>query len=131
MDFIVFWFILTNGSGYLPPMDVRLTDNNVQCNLPGAIVGVQVNRLENPTIALWSDPTIPNRHCEVDISIKVASLPNGEYHNCTTIIGKEFPWNIKPTPYIPHDPHCSVYWLKSNFDPNKIPKVIGVRVAGQ
>lgn len=122
MDYIVLYFILTNG-GYIPPMDVRLTDSIIQCNLPGAIVGVQVNRLENPTIVLWPDPYIVDRHCEVDIAAKVTTLPNGEYHLATTTIGL-----LNGKPYLPHDPHTSVYWFKSSNTTGNVPKIINVRV---
>ncbi len=51
MKLIIIWFILTNGSGYLPPMELLPTD--ASCGLPGAVVGVVVDRPVNPSTVTW------------------------------------------------------------------------------
>ena len=123
MDFIIVWFIMTNGTGYIPPQDVRLTD--MRCGIAGAVIGVLVDRPVNPTTALWPDPKIPDQHCEVDISQRVAGLPHGEYHLATTIVG-----NGKPESYIGHDPHTSTKWLRSLTSPGLPGAPTNFRVIG-
>lgn len=124
MDYVVLWFILTNGSGYLPPLDVKPA--MMQCGLAGAVAGVHVDRLVNPTKAIWPDPYFPGVHCEVDISAHVASLKQGEYHNCTTEMG-----NGSKVPYIGIDPHCTELWRRdgSIVPPNVAPA--NLRMRGQ
>lgn len=133
MDYIILWFIMTNGSGYLPPMDVRPTDSVIQCNISGAIVGVQVDKLENPTKVLWPDSQLADKHCEVDVAAKVAALENGEYHFCTTIMGKPImPDNSHMKyVYIQHDPHCSVYFLKSDAPMTVLGRPTNIKITGQ
>ena len=123
MDFVILWFILTNGSGYLAPMEVRLSDSIIQCDIDGTIIGVQVEKLENPNIVLWPDPKNLNKHCKIDISAMISALPIGEYHLATTTVG-----TLGGESYILHDPHTSVYWIKSNNNIGNIPGVINVRV---
>lgn len=123
IPWVTLWFIMTNGSGYLPPMEVRSGDSVIQCNITGAIVGLQIDKLENPTKALWPDPYDTTKHCEVDISAKVNSLVDGEYHSCTTQMGV-----IGVKSHNPIDPHCSVYWIKSKNPMTVIPSVRSVRV---
>lgn len=127
MAYVVLYFVMTNAVGYLPPLDVRPTDSIIQCGIVGAIVGLQINKLENPTIALWPDPHLVDKHCEVDIAATVASLQNGEYHLATTEIGKDYTFGTPVESYIGIDPHTSVYFLKSDFPMSAIPRPLNVR----
>lgn len=109
MAYVIVWFILTNGSGYRPPLDVK----DPPCGIVGPIVGVQVDRLVNPTAVLWPDPKIVGAHCRVDIRDHVEGLAPGEYHVGTTIVAKE--WIVAGSPpefYIGHDPHTSPLWMR-------------------
>lgn len=109
------WFVMTGGGGFITPMQVRFTDTQIiKCGIDGPIVGVQVNTLENPTLALWTDPHDGNKHCEVDISARVASLPVGQYHNAATYMGVSTGIH-----YLSPDPHTSPYWIKSNAPENR------------
>lgn len=109
MDYVVLWFILSGGTGYLPPMDVR----NPPCGIEGAIVGVVTDKPVNPTKVLWPDPYFPGTHCEIDIREKIATLAEGEYHLATTIMGRDVPFGTPIPPYIQHDPHTSTDWVRS------------------
>lgn len=114
MDFVIVWFIMTGGSGYIPPQNVQQSE--MRCGLDGEVIGVKIDRVVNPSMALWPDPQVPGKHCQVDISARVASLPQGEYHLGTTIVSKPIGFvSPPPEPYIGHDPHTSVLWMR---DPN-------------
>ncbi len=108
MAYFVIWFILSDSpGGYIEPQEVQKT--NMSCGLPGQIVGVQLNKLINPTKVLVPDPGIPNLHCEVDITERMVGLVQGTYHLATTIMG-----DGTSTPYIGHDPHTSDYFSRVN-----------------
>lgn len=106
---------MTNGNGFIPTLDVKPNSPIIQCGINGAIIGVQIDKLENPTKTLWPDPHLVGKHCEVDISARVAALSNGEYHLATTIVDD----GTEPG-YIYHDPHISVYFIKSSNPMNII-----------
>lgn len=108
MDFLAIWFILSGGTGYTPPMEVR----NPPCGLPGLVVGVLVDRLVNPTAVMWPDPKVPDQHCRIDITQYMAGLTPGTYHIATTEMGKGLPFGTPPEPYIGIDPHTSVAWTR-------------------
>ncbi len=123
IPWVTLWFVMTNSVGYTPPMEVRVTDTYFQCGLTGAVVGLQINRLEDPTVVSWPGTT-PDTHCEVDVAARVATMPPGEYHFATTemgVIGMSSPYNI--------DPHTSVYWIRSNNEMAVVPTAKNVRVA--
>lgn len=128
MHYIALYFIMTNATGYSPPMEFRSTDSALVCGISGAIVGLQVNKLENPTIALWPDPHEVDKHCEADIASRVAESEVGEYHLATTEMGVSQGFGAPPEIYIGIDPHTSVYWIKSNNPMDVIPRVKNVRV---
>lgn len=119
MNYVVLYFILTNGFGFLEPMQIHYNDSIIQCNLPNAVIGLQIDKLENPTKALWPDPNDSSKHCEVNIAGKVSGLEEGEYHLATTVIGAE--------PHIQIDPHTSRHWIKSNH-PMIFPHPINLKV---
>lgn len=110
MAYVILWFILTNGSGYLEPL--RVDPAMMRCGLAGAVTGVQLDRLVNPQTASWPDPYFPGVHCEVDISAKVASLVQGEYHVATTEVGVDVPFGTPVPRYIGIDPHTSELWRR-------------------
>jgi len=129
MDYVALWFILTGGGGYVPPEDVRAP----QCGRPGLVVGVMVDRLVNPTLALWPDPHVVGEHCEVDIRARVQGLPFGEYHLATTEMVKALPFGTPPEPYIGIDPHTSALWLRLD-DGSILPPALppaNLRLSGQ
>jgi len=104
LNYVSIFFIMTNSSGYTPPLDVRKFD--MSCGLPGSVIGVQIDRNVNPSKVFFPDPGIPIMHCVVDISQKVNSLPEGEYHIATTEMGEL----NDPTPNFMIDPHTSQYF---------------------
>lgn len=126
MGFVIVWFIMTNGSGYIPPQNVQPLQ--MSCGLAGAVVGVKVDRPVNPTRASWPDPRILGQHCEVDINQRVAGLAHGEYHLATTIVGKDYKPGEKPESYIGHDPHTSDLWLRSLTSPGLPSKPTNFRI---
>ncbi len=124
MDYIVLYFILTNGSGYLPPLDVHKI--NMVCGLAGKIIGVHVNSSINPTKAIWPDPGFEHMHCEINISNKVSSLEPGEYHLATTEMG-----DGSGIPYIGIDPHTSEFFTVVKVSQTVPSKPITLVVKGQ
>ncbi len=106
VNYILIYFILTGGFGYREPQRVDKID--MSCGLEGQIVGVQLDSLVNPSKVYWPDPSIPNMHCIVDISQRIIGLEQGEYHLATSLHQNE------KGPYILHDPHTSVYFLRVN-----------------
>lgn len=122
---------MTNAKGYLAPLEVKTTDSLLRCNVSGAIVGLHINKLENPTIALWPDPYALDKHCEVDISAYVQKLEIGEYHLASTEHGADIPFGTPVEKYIGIDPHTSVYFIKSNDPMDVLPSVKNLRVTGQ
>lgn len=119
--FVTVWFVLSGGSGYIPPLDVHAP----LCGRPGAVVGVQVDRTINPTTLYWPDPRVADQHCVVDISAKVAEMKPGTYHNATTIHGKEVPFGTQAERYFGHDPHTTVYWVR---DTTLLPRPTNLRI---
>lgn len=128
MELITIWFILVHSVGFIEPMRVYPAD--MVCGIDGAVVGVHVNRPVNPTQVTWPDPHVPGRHCEVDISKHVATLPLGEYHIATTIIAKTRDFGTPPESYIPHDPHTSSQWIRSLSAPVTPGKPTQFRIGG-
>jgi len=124
MDYIVIWFILTGGFGYIPPQEVRKTD--MSCGLEGQVIGVQLDKTVNPTKLYWPDPSIVDKHCVVDIKERVIGLLEGEYHIATTILG-----DGSSTPYIGHDPHTTVLWIRRNGIGVTPAKPAGLKIGGQ
>jgi len=129
MEVIFVWFILTGGSGYTPPIEVR----NPPCGIPGFVVGVLVDRLVNPTAVMWPDPKVKDQHCRIDITQYMTGLTPGQYHIATTEITKT--WNagsgVSPEAYIGIDPHTSVYWVRQT-GPSILPgKPINFRIQVQ
>lgn len=110
MDYILLWFVMTTGTGYVPPQEARAP----QCGLAGPIAGIQVDRLVNPTEALWTDPKNAGQHCRTDISVRVKDLPEGEYHLATTEVNKvrSFGGTAAAAPYLGIDPHTSAKWTR-------------------
>jgi hypothetical protein len=113
MAFVIVWFVMTGGAGYIAPLDVPPSE--MRCGIDGAVIGVQLDRVVNPSMVRWPDPNVAGQHCQVDISARVATLAQGEYHIATTIVGKAYAWNEPVDRYIGHDPHTSVVWMR---DPN-------------
>jgi hypothetical protein len=72
-------------------------------------VGLQVDRVVNPSKVLWPDPNVADKHCEQSISERVVGLEPGEYHLATTELT-----DGSRIPYIGIDPHTSVYWKRVN-----------------
>lgn len=129
MEFVIVWFVMTGGAGYLPPQNVQPTE--MQCGIDGAVVGVKIDRVVNPSMVLWPDPYVEGKHCQTDISARVATLTQGEYHIATTIVGKSYAWNAPVERYIGHDPHTSVAWMR---DPNPTglpPRPTNFRIPGE
>jgi hypothetical protein len=109
MDYVLIYFILTGGFGVAPTLEIHKTD--MSCGLNGAVIGVQIDKLVNPTKVYWPDPNISNMHCIVDISKKVVTLEPGEYHIATSIMGSGCcEPTVHSTPYIGHDPHTTGYF---------------------
>ncbi len=109
---VVLWLIMTSGSGYIEPM--TLDPARMRCGLPGVVVGVQVDRLEDPTVARWVDPQDPNAHCDVDVAARVAAMPMGEFHFATTHVRAAG----DAVPYLSPDPHTSRLWMRSGRVPD-------------
>lgn len=120
MDYVIVWFILTGGMGSIPLLEVRAPS----CGRAGAIVGVQVDRVVNPTAVLWPDPQVVGQHCRTDISARVAGLPPGEYHIATTIVTK-----VDGGRFIAPDPHTSPMWSRRTSGSTPPPPA-RVRVVG-
>jgi len=103
MTSLALWFILTGGSGYLPPLNLLPAD--IHCGVTGAVApGLQINARENPSLALWRDPADATKHCEVNIAAKVNTLAMGEYHLATTVMGTGN--------WVGPDPHTSVMFMR-------------------
>lgn len=117
MDYLLIWFVLAGGSGYIPPMEVRAP----LCGQVGPAIGVTVDRLVNPTAVIYPDPNVAGVHCRVDIRERVAGLVPGEYHVATTEVGKLYPFGTVPESYIHVDPHTSEDWVRqtSGNEPRK------------
>jgi len=115
MDYIVAWFVFlltaagAEPTGYIPPQDVL--KSNMSCGLPGAVVGVQVDTLVNPTTILFPDPGIAGLHCTASIAARVQQLQPGRYEIATTDTGRL--WDGTGVPYIGIDPHVSVEWIRA------------------
>lgn len=111
LDYIAVWFVflsLASGAeptGYIPPQDVRKAD--MSCGLPGAVVGVQIDRLVNPSFIEFPDPGFANMHCRASIAARVAGLQPGIYEIATTEMGR-IPEPGEVPGYIGIDPHVSV-----------------------
>lgn len=119
MDYVLLWFVMTAGANippYIEPMRVPMNAPFVTCNLVGAVAGVTFDRAVNPTIAIWPDPHVADRHCHVDIAARVLSLGPGEYHFATTEVG-----DGSSVPYIGIDPHTSSTWIRSNAPTTIVP----------
>jgi hypothetical protein len=112
MDYVILWFILYNGSGYIEPQKVTKTE--MSCGLDGSVVGVQLVGEQvnteglqiNPYRVRWPDPGMADKHCIVDIHQRVSTLSPGKYHIATTIVG-----DGTTVPYIGHDPHTTVDFM--------------------
>ena len=129
MEYVILWFILAGGAGYLEPLTVQ--PPMMSCGLAGAVVGVQVDRLANPTKVSWPDPYFPGVHCDVDIRAKVATLKPGEYHAATTIVSKPCCVPIAPpASYINHDPHTSPTFVIGNLSHPPAPASVGISGTG-
>ncbi len=127
LDYVAIYFILTGGSGYRPPLDVR----NPPCGIAGAVVGLHVDRPVNPTIATWPDPYFPGVHCEVDIRAYVSQSEPGQYHLATTEMGKSVGFGVPVVPYIGIDPHTTDFFTIGNLPPPPAsPATIGIAGTG-
>ena len=127
MDYIVIWFILTGGFGYIPPQEVRKTD--MSCGLEGQIIGVQIDNSINPSRVSFPDPGFANMHCVVNITKKVAELATlepKEYHIATTIMG-----DGSKTFYYQHNPHTTKYFIIIKGAPNYPSKPGQFKLKGQ
>jgi len=131
MDYIAVWFVFLltaaggEPTGYIPPQDVRKAD--MSCGLPGAVVGVQVDSLVNPTTVLFPDPGFANMHCTASIAARVQALPPGEYEIATTEMG-----DGTRTPYIGIDPHVSPRWRRTDSTLPVVPlRPAAIRVSPQ
>jgi len=107
MEALLICFIMTEGFGYIEPQRVNKLD--MSCGKPGAVIGIQIDSLVNPTKAFYPDPGFANMHCVTDISQRIQALPQGEYHIATTELG-----DGSRIPYYGVDPHTSVYFLRVN-----------------
>lgn len=112
MEYVTLWFILTGGTGYIAPMEVRAPE----CGRPGLVVGLLVDRKVNPTTVYWPDPKTVGEHCRIDVRQRVAEMPLGVYHFATTEMGKARAWNEPVEPYIGIDPHTSEEWTRAPMD---------------
>lgn len=127
MEFVVVWFILKGGIGFIPPQDVY--PEHMNCGRAGARV-LSLDRPVNPTRVFWPDPLTPEQHCEVDISQRVASLAPGEYHIATTIIAKTRTFDAPTQRYFGHDPHTTNQWARSLAAPGLPGSPLNFRVTG-
>src|SRR5687767_15187809 len=88
MAYMLIWFIMANGSGYIAPQRVEFAE--MKCGLDGPIAGgMQLDRLVNPRVVRWTDPKAADKHCDVDIAQRVAGLAHGSYHLATTVMGPD------------------------------------------
>lgn len=126
LEAILIWFVMTNQAGFIEPQRVEMTA--AVCGLPGAVVGVQINRLENPSVVSWPDPMVVDQHCQADISARVKDLVPGEYHIATTELTKLVAIGTGQ-PYIGIDPHTTVHWLKSTA-PAPVGRPTNVKIPG-
>jgi hypothetical protein len=113
MAYILIWFIMANGVGYIEPLRVEFAD--MKCGLEGTFPGIQLDRPVNPTRMRWADPKATGKHCEIDVAQRVAALAHGEYHVATTVIGadRKFGEVKEYDDYTGPDPHTSDQWLRS------------------
>lgn len=110
---VLVWFVMTGGSGYIEPLQVRPLD--MSCGLPGAVVGVAVDSVVNPQFVTWPDPGIASLHCRVSIAARVQALPPGEYHVATTHVAEARPWgDTTPRVTFDIDPHTTPLWTRTN-----------------
>ncbi len=107
MDYVLLWFILHGGAGYIEPLKVQ----HPPCGVAGAVVGVTFDRAINPTTVTWPDPYFPETHCVIDIRAKVATLPEGTYELATTEVGKGGPFGTAVR-YNGIDPHTTQPWVR-------------------
>lgn len=111
IEFVYVWFILSNGVGYIEPQRVE----NPPCGIEGGVIGVQIDRVVNPTAVLWPDPLVTGKHCRTNISERVAGLVPGEYHIATTIFSTPMSAEARllgGLGYYGHDPHITGYWFR-------------------
>lgn len=114
MAALTIWFILISGNiGYIEPIVVKRAE--MVCGIEGAVVGVSVNAPKNPTEVVWPDPKVVGKHCALNISAKIASLPDGEYEIATTEMGETYPIGTAPESYIGVDPHVTERWTKGGL----------------
>lgn len=114
MEAILISFILLGGAGgYIEPLRVNAAD--LPCGLEGAVVGIQVDRVVNPTFVTFPDPKVAGKHCQVSIEARVAGLIHGLYEIATTELGAVYsygPGAVQAPGYIGVDPHVSVEWMR-------------------
>jgi len=114
MEALTIWFVLLTGNaGYIEPLVVKRAE--MVCGIDGTVVGAVVNATKNPTVFSWPDPKVVGKHCSVNIAEKLATLPDGEYENCTTEMGALVPFGTPVESYIGVDPHCSERWTKGGI----------------
>jgi len=114
MEALTIWFILLSGNaGYIEPLVVKRAE--MACGIDGAVVGVSVNAPKNPTVVAWPDPKVVGKHCALNISAKLATLPDGEYEIATTEMGATVPFGAPVESYIGVDPHVSDRWTKGGI----------------
>ena len=122
MNWLAIWFVALSidVTGYVPPQGVTL----LRCGRPGAVVGIRVNRLLNPTLALWPDPFVADQHCEESIVARVAALAAGEYELATTEMGE-----LNAAQWTFHiDPHVSERWRRDEAPMATMRRPTGLRV---
>lgn len=121
---VFLWFILSGGSGYIEPLAVAPLD--MSCGRDGAVVGLQLDSVVNPSFAMWPDPGMADKHCRVSIGARVLALPPGEYHSCTTEMPRFMGFGQRD-PAVPHiDPHCTGFWTRTDSTLPVAPRAPGV-----
>lgn len=118
LDYITVWFVflLTAGgaepTGYIEPQAVHKAD--MSCGLDGAVVGVQLDQIVNPSAITFPDPGIAGKHCRASIAARVMQLQPGTYEIATTEMVDSGPFGTPPVPYIGIDPHVSVQFTRTD-----------------
>lgn len=110
---IISFILLGSAGGYIEPLTIQAAD--LPCGLEGAVVGIQVDRLVNPTFVTFPDPNVAGKHCQVSIEARVAGLIHGVYEIATTEVGKVFAYGPGATQapgYIGVDPHVTGEWMR-------------------